>query len=106
MIQLPSARASRAPISAMRGLAWGSIICRESSLLHNQVFTGVCHEQDRNYLAQTSAGRPVFPGDQSRWFHLFQRSYRPRPRHWQGSRGGIVAETERVFQNLSAVLKT
>src|SRR5882672_851764 len=42
--------------------------------------TGVFHEEDRNYLARTrAAGRPVFPGDRSRWFHLFQRSGRPRP---------------------------
>src|SRR5580693_2227370 len=70
------------------------------------VSTGVCHEQDRNYLARTyAAGRPVFPGDRSRWFPLLQRSGRPRPGHWQGGRGGIVAETERVFRNLSAVLR-
>src|SRR5882762_4932620 len=70
------------------------------------VSTGVCHEQDHSYLARTrAAGRPVFPGDRSRWFPLLQRSGRPRSGHWQGGRGGIVAKTERVFRNLSAVLK-
>src|ERR1700733_11133257 len=49
----------------------------------NPVSTGVCHEQDRNYLARArAAGRPVFPGDRSRWFPLLQRSGRPRPGHW------------------------
>jgi reactive intermediate/imine deaminase len=46
-----------------------------------------------------------FPSGQNRWFPLLQRRGRPRPGHWQGGRGGIVPETERVFQNLSAVLK-
>src|SRR4029077_9560242 len=72
----------------------------------NPVSTGVCHEQDRNYFGGTHAsGRPGLPGDRSRWFPLFQRTGRPRPGHRQGGRGGIVAETERVLQNLSAVLK-
>src|SRR5215469_11562807 len=72
----------------------------------NLVSTGVCYEQDRNYLSGThAAGRPVLPGDRSRWFRILQRTGRPRPGHWRGGRGGIVVETERVFQNLSAVLK-
>ncbi len=37
-------------------------------------------KQDRTHLVRAhAAGRPVFPGDQSRWFHLFQRSGRSRP---------------------------
>src|SRR5215467_6267308 len=38
-------------------------------------------------------------------FLYFSGPGRPRPGHRQGGRGGIVAETEHVFQNLSAVLK-
>jgi 2-iminobutanoate/2-iminopropanoate deaminase len=48
---------------------------------------------------------PFSDGDRSRWFPPLQRTGRPRPSHRQGGRGGIVAETERVFQNLSSVLK-
>src|SRR5215472_18197299 len=76
------------------------------SILANPVSTGVCYEQNSNYLSRTrAAGRPIFPGSQNRWFPLLQRTGRPRPGHWQGGRGGMVPETERVFQNLSAVLK-
>ena len=76
------------------------------SIPANPVSTGVCYEQDSNYLSRThAAGRPVFPGDPSRWFHLFQRTGRSRPDYGQAGEGGIAAETERVFQNLSAVLK-
>src|SRR5215467_10406774 len=59
------------------------------SIPANPVSTGVCYEQNRNYLSGThAAGRPVFPGDQSRWFPLLQRTGRPRPSHRQGGRGG------------------
>src|SRR4029077_679806 len=55
----------------------------------NPVSTGVCYEQDRNYLAGThAASRSVFPGVPSRWFPLFQRTGRPRPGHRQGGRRG------------------
>src|SRR5262250_1482153 len=66
------------------------------SIPANPVSKGVCYEQDRNYLACTrAAGSPIFPGGQNRWFPFLQRTGRPRPGHWQGRRGGIVAETER-----------
>src|SRR5262250_113801 len=56
------------------------------------VSTGVCYEQSRNYLVRTrTAGRPIFPGGQNRWFPLLQRTGRPRPGHWQGGRGGHCA---------------
>ena len=84
---------------------WSMFRCVEVN--SNPVPTGVCYEQNSNYLAGTraAAGRPVFPGNPSRWFPLLQRTGRPRPGHWQGRRGGIVPETERIFQNLSAILK-
>src|SRR5580765_638374 len=76
------------------------------SIPANPVSTGVCYEQNSNYLSGTrAASRPVFPSGRSRWFPLLQRTGRPSPGHLQVGRGGIVAETERVFQNLSAVLK-
>src|SRR5215472_6474360 len=66
-----------------------SVFCGICSIPANPVSTGVCHEQDRNYLSGThAAGRAVFPGDRSRWFPLFQRTGRPRPGHRQGGRGG------------------
>src|SRR5579864_1017289 len=50
--------------------------------------TGVCYEQNSNYLAGThAAGWPIFPGDQSRWFHLFQRSGRSRSHDGQAGDG-------------------
>src|SRR5262249_33822619 len=39
------------------------------------------------------------------WFPLLQRTGRPRSGHWRVVEGGIVPETECVFQHLSAVLK-
>ncbi len=76
------------------------------SIPANPVSTGVCYEQDRNYLSGThAAGRPVLPGDRSRWFPILQRTVAQDPATCKVVEGGIVAETERVFQNLSAVLK-
>src|SRR5215468_7039992 len=62
------------------------------SIPANPVSTGVCYEQNRNYLSGThAASRSVFPGDPSRWFPFLQRTGRPRPSHWQGGRGGHCA---------------
>src|SRR5690242_19822665 len=60
------------------------------SIPTNPVSTGVCYEQDCDYLSGTyAAGRPVLPRDRSRWSPLRQRSCWPRPGHWQGGRGGL-----------------
>jgi hypothetical protein len=48
---------------------------RHNFIPANPVSAGVCSEQDRNYLSGThAAGRPVLPGDRSRWFPIHQRT--------------------------------
>ena len=72
----------------------------------NPVSTGVCHEQDRNYFAGThAAGRPFSQAIEVGGFLYFSGQVAQDPAAGKVVEGGIVAETERVLQNLSAVLK-
>jgi 2-iminobutanoate/2-iminopropanoate deaminase len=70
----------------------------------NPLSTGVCYEQNSNYLSGTQpAGRPDFPGDPVDGLLYFSGQV---AQDLASGRGGHCArETKRVFQNLSAVLK-
>src|SRR5436309_236807 len=77
-----------------------------SSILANPVSTGVRYEQDRNYFAGTHAAvGPFSQAIEIGGFLYFSGQVGQDPATGKMVEGGIVAETERVFQNLSAVLK-
>ena len=83
-----------------------SVFCGICSKPANPVSTGVCHEQDRNYLFGThAAGRPFSQAVDFGGFLYFSGQVAQDPATGKVVEGGIVAETERVLQNLSAVLK-
>jgi 2-iminobutanoate/2-iminopropanoate deaminase len=88
---------------ASRGLSWSFTGHHVRS---NPVSKGVCHEQDRCYSPELTP--PVGPFSQAievGGFLYFSGQVGQDQATGKVVEGGIVAETERVFQNLSAVLK-
>ena len=76
------------------------------SIPANPVSTGVLYEQDRNYSPELAP--PVGPSSQAvkiDGFLFFSGQVAQDPATGKVVEGGIVPETERVPQNLSAVLK-